>query len=794
MRLAVRTKLGLYVALILVLGASVGGYLYVLTRSIDGRVREVTEVDEPTSAAAFEMETNLIGTGFAVLGYLHDRDPLHLERIRDDEGDFEASQQQYLRLADFPGSGELAARIQTGYEQFRLTADELITLEDEQTAKMDLLLENFDRLDEILDEQRQASAVAGTADDSMKLHAAHEMEINTNGIAKGLGNFLRTHHQRYEARIQKDEQDFNEFLAVYRKTQLLPQERVWASKIGTLFDETVDLSREIIALDKTKEERLREFVQIRRELDVILDDEIQVLTTRDLAEAGDAVHASVSQIGTVIVVGVIGAVGVAILAVLAIARSITGPVGRLAEATQAVGRGDLSRRVEIESRDEFGMLGESFNRMVADLERSTGELETLNRELDQRVAQRTAESTSAEERALRALEELKLTQDNLVQAEKMSAVGGLVAGVAHELNNPLTVVVGFSELLLERDLDPGAQQSAQWISDEARRAALIVQNLLAFARKQEVRSAPVDVNQALTATLDLKGYDLRVSNIEVEMELAPDLPPIMADVNQLQSVFLNLISNAQYSITAAHDRGTLRVKTELLDGEVGVAIADDGSGIAAEDLRKVFDPFFTTKPVGTGTGLGLSICHGIVAEHGGRIWVESDYLRGATFHTAFPVAPSQPEGEDIRQPQPEELASVPVGGRVLVIDDEEAIRDLVTAALSKAGHQVDGLHDAGAALDLLGRASFDIVLVDIKMPGMNGPEFYRELAQRAPDMISRVVFMTGDTVSERTREFLERSERPVVEKPFDIETLQRTVAQVLATRSRTEPGAAVASG
>ena len=783
MRLTVRAKMTLFMGFIVLIGAVAGTILAIQIRAIDERIREVTEVDEPISVAAFEMEINLIGTGFAVLGYLHDRDPLHLERIRNDEADFEEYQRQYQELAYLPGSEELAARIESGYAHFRELADELIALEDEQTGKMDLVLTNFDRLDEILDEQIQASIEVGAPGDAIKVHAALEMEINTNGIAKGLGNFLRTHDPQYEARVLKDEQDFNQFLAVYRDTELSPQERVWASEIETLFDETVDLSQEIIELDKVKEERLTQFVQIRRELDVILDDEIQVEVARDLAEAKDAVHASVSRIDTVIAAVVTGAVALTVVAGLVIGRSITQPVARLAEATRAVGRGDLSRRVDIRSKDEFGMLGESFNRMVEDLERSTGELETLNQELDLHVAARTAESRASEERAVVALEQLKLTQDSLVQAEKLTAVGQLVAGVAHELNNPLTGVIGFSELLLRADLAPDAKRSAEWISQEARRAAAIVQNLLSFARKREVESERLDLNGVLTATLGLKNYDLRASSIAVQVDLAPGLPAIMADVNQLQSVFLNLISNAQYSMTAAHDRGTLRVKTEQLDGVVRVTIADDGSGIETANLSKVFDPFFTTKPVGTGTGLGLSICHGIIAEHGGRIWVESEYEQGATFYVEFPAAIDGAAGED-DHPQPAERAPGQPGARILAIDDEQVIRDLVTATLSKAGYLVETQADARAALDLISRTDYDLLLVDVKMPGMSGPEFYEALATKFPEMTSRVVFVTGDTVSQRTSEFLDWTRRPVIEKPFDVAELETLVAEQLARPSR----------
>ena len=787
MRLTIKTKLGLYIGLLLSLGTLFGLVTYIQAQAIDQRVREVTEVVEPTSAAAFEMEINLIGTGFALLGYLHDRDPLHLERLRDDESDFEAYQQIYLQLADFPGSGELARRIETGYAQFRDMADELIAIEDEQTEKMSKLLANFDRLDEILDEQIQVSIDTDTPEGSRKLRAALEMEINTNGIAKGLGNFLRTHKPQYELRVQKDEQDFKRYLEIYRNTQLSPQEQLWASEIEVVFGETVELSEEVIALDKVKEETLERFVQIRRELDVVLDDEIQAITTMELAAAKDAVHASVSQIDLVIILALVASLLIALLAGFVVARNITRPVGQLVEATRAVGRGDLSHRVNIRVNDEFGILGESFNHMVEDLQRSNAELEALNSELDQRVAQRTSEASAAEARAVKAFEELKLTQNSLVQSEKLSAIGELVAGVAHELNNPLTGVLGFSELLLRADLDPDSRQSVKWIAGEARRAADIVQNLLAFARKHDVRATRLNLNQLVAATLGIRSYDFRVSNIEVAQDLTPDLPEIMADANQIQTVLLNLVSNAQFAMTDAHGRGTLRVSTEQVDEMVRVVISDDGPGMKPEELSKVFDPFFTTKEVGTGTGLGLSICHGIVAEHGGRIWVESEYGKGAAFYLEFPVATDDPEGKGDSERKPEEQPTTRSGMRVLVIDDEPVIRDLVETTLGKAGHLVDVRNDAKAALDLIDDTNYDLMLVDIKMPGMDGEEFYRLLSGMSPTLADRVVFMTGDTVSRRTRKFLDWADRPVIEKPFDIETLESLVAhQLLAYPVRVE--------
>ena len=319
------------------------------------------------------------------------------------------------------------------------------------------------------------------------------------------------------------------------------------------------------------------------------------------------------------------------------------------------------------------------------------------------------------------------------------------------------------------------------IESEAQRAAKIVQNLLSFARNQENETEPLDLNEVIAATLEMKSYDHRVNNIEVETALTTDLPKIRADKSQMQSVILNLIGNAQDAMTAAHGKGMLTIRTKRDGDNVLVAISDDGSGIKPEYLGRLFDPFFTTKEVGKGTGLGLSICHGIVTGQGGRIWVESEYGKGATFYLAFEVAPESPE-EDEAKLEPE--APVSVRGRILVINDEAVIRDLAAGALSQAGHRVEGASSGREALEQLDRATYDLLLLDMKMPEMDGKEFFQALSHRASNLASRVIFVTGDTVSASTRKFLETSGRPSLQKPFDLEELERLVAQELEKASQ----------
>ena len=384
------------------------------------------------------------------------------------------------------------------------------------------------------------------------------------------------------------------------------------------------------------------------------------------------------------------------------------------------------------------------------------------------------ELRKSDEKSVKALEELELAQRSLVQAEKMAALGELVAGVAHELNNPLTGIIGFSQLLLNFDLDPEVRQDVERIDLEAHRTARVVQNLLSFARMQELQNQPVDLNNVLARTLEIKSYDLRINNIEVDIQLAQHLPAILADPGQMQMIFLNLINNARDAISLALGRGTLRVRTDHVGNKVRVAIGDDGPGIPSEHLGRLFTPFFTTKPVGKGTGLGLSICHGIVTSHGGCIWVESEYGSGATFYMEFPIAQDAAEGESQDEEHKPEVADA--GGRILVIDDEQVIRDLVVAALTKRGYQVETQADAREVLKTMGGSSYDLLLVDLKMPGMDGKEFFKTLTLRRPELASRVIFLTGDRLSVETQEFVKFAGRPVIAKPFDLDALSVMVA------------------
>ncbi|MGB2828013.1 MAG: PAS domain S-box protein [Dehalococcoidales bacterium] len=238
---------------------------------------------------------------------------------------------------------------------------------------------------------------------------------------------------------------------------------------------------------------------------------------------------------------------------------------------------------------------------------------------------------------IRDISERKKMEEQLIVTDRLASIGELASGVAHELNNPLTGIIGFSELLLKKNIAEEIKEDLKIINREAQRTALVVRNLLTFARRHETSKEPVDINQAIQSVLDLRAYEQKVHNIEVVANFDPNLPKTTADLFRLQQVFINIIINAEHFMTEAHGKGTLTITTESDGDVIRASFADDGPGIREENIRHLFDPFFTTKEVGKGTGLGLSICHGIVTEHGGQIYAESESKKGATFTLELPV-------------------------------------------------------------------------------------------------------------------------------------------------------------
>jgi signal transduction histidine kinase len=367
----------------------------------------------------------------------------------------------------------------------------------------------------------------------------------------------------------------------------------------------------------------------------------------------------------------------------------------------------------------------------------------------------------------------------LLQAEKLAALGQTISGVAHELNNPLATILTWAERLASREVDATTRRGIETILAESERAARIVRNLLTFARKRQSTRSMVDINHVLRDTLALRAYEQRVTNITVIDALASGLPQVFADAHQVQQVLLNLVINAEQAMLLAHGRGTLVVRTwhERDQGAVVLEINDDGPGVPEDVQPKIFDPFFTTKEVGQGTGLGLTVAYAIVQEHGGRIRVESPHGRGASFFIEFPTKAGR-----VREPAPapndppfEALA----GTRVLVVEDEPALAAAVAEALTDAGFLVDRAGDGEEALARVGERAYDLVVCDLKMPRLDGMSFYRAIALTSPDLARRVIFVTGDVAGTDAERFLAQSGCRWLAKPFRLGDLLRAARDAL---------------
>jgi signal transduction histidine kinase/CheY-like chemotaxis protein len=425
----------------------------------------------------------------------------------------------------------------------------------------------------------------------------------------------------------------------------------------------------------------------------------------------------------------------------------------------------------------------------------------------------------------------RVFQSKLLQTEKLAALGQMVTGIAHELSNPLTSILGYAQRLFLRSDADGKSEEARQIFQEAERAGTILRQLLMTARDSRPDRRPISLNAVVTRTMELQKFNLAAEKIEIELSLDPSLPSVLGDAGQLQQVLMNLIGNSRQAIEQRGKGGKIRVATHHAAAQVQLEISDDGPGIPATIASRIFDPFFTTKPAGIGTGLGLAVVLGIVREHGGQVKVTSPPGRGATFVLEFPavaaahrsthqsVYPSLDRTAPIQTisqqaSPPASIASPAIGSgllhrdavasrrasarqlpsaapadaplaswagaRVLVVEDEPTVARLISDVLEDEGLCVEALLDGREALERAAEQDFDLVICDMKMPELDGEHFYKSLAASGNPLSRRFLFVTGDVVATHTHDFLERNQLPHVAKPFRVEELTEKVRRVLS--------------
>lgn len=382
-----------------------------------------------------------------------------------------------------------------------------------------------------------------------------------------------------------------------------------------------------------------------------------------------------------------------------------------------------------------------------------------------------------------ASQQIERQRDALRQSEKLSAMGSLLAGVAHELNNPLAIVMGRASLLEEKCDDPALLADVQRIREAAERCGRIVRTFLNMARSKPATRENVSLNDLTRAAAEMLNYSYRSHGIEMRLQLADELPSVKADGDQVGQIVLNLLVNAQQALAACEGERRVFIETgvearrENREPRVWLRVSDNGPGVPVELRGKLFEPFFTTKPEGIGTGLGLAMSRSLARDHGGDLTLEpTSHQGGASFRLNLPIS-----GEPVQESAPVPLQAVDAAlqTRVLVVDDESEITELMREILESAGYEVATAESGAVALALLETARFDAIVSDLRMPDMDGATLWREIDQHHPQLSRRMLFVTGDTLSPGAREFLRKAKCAGLDKPFSKADLLAAVGRLV---------------
>lgn len=439
-------------------------------------------------------------------------------------------------------------------------------------------------------------------------------------------------------------------------------------------------------------------------------------------------------------------------------RAVAHPLQRLTTYFDQISRGNLAVQIDTSRTDEFGRVFTALN----DTQTKLASLREQEREHERRA----------------------------IASHRLAAVGELAAGVAHEVNNPLHAISGFAEMLLaEGGLPQEVRDDLEIIRAEARRAGTIVRNMLAFARQEVPEKRALDLADVIHQVLKLRGTQLDLANVGVELDLDPEAPRVYADSYQLQQVLHNLVTNAGQAVQHAFGSGAVRIRLRPAGDMVELVVEDTGPGLSPEVMEKMFSPFFTTKGVGEGTGLGLSVTHGIVQEHGGEIRAENWGLPpvlggnrgagGARITIRLPRAEEEVETELV-VPPPHDKVGADRTRRVLLVEDEQPIATVVRKFLQRKGYEVEVCSRAEDAVERLrGEKAFDAILSDCKMPGMGGEGLYRWIEQNRPELRRTLIFSSGDRAAPGTHHFLEETGCPVLPKPYELSELGVKLAEII---------------
>lgn len=593
---------------LLILVLTVSGFItFRQVVRIDADLIQIVEIEEPLEQAVLEMEINAGETARAVLGYVQDLAPEHLEVMRDSEADFAIFAARFERLAETAEERRLGREVATLYADFKTLGEEIVALAGERRALLQVLRKDVKEIDEIIDERLQKTIDRTGPEAMKKLEAALDMEINIDEAFAAIEGYVLYPDAALRAEAADAERDFERFEALYRETSLSGEEGRWLDRIHTDFTDAVTAGRRIMAVTDELRLKLGKFEAHLIAMDTLLDDRIQPLIHAETIKA--AQDAAASTTAAAFWLAVMGAIAVSIAGASGwwISGGVVKPLRELVRGTEIVGGGHLDHRIDVKTGDEFGHLAAAFNRMTENLQGSA--------------------------------KQLRAAQDDLLRKERLAALGQITATVSHELRNPLGTIRTSIFGVRERTRGLGLERALDRIDRSITRCDEIIADLLEFTRTRELAREATAFDGWLDGVLDEQhipdGVALRRDlGAGVELDIDPE---------RLRRAVINLIDNACQAVTdGAADGGRERVvaiETRAADGRLELAVADTGPGIPADVLPKVFEPLFSTRSFCV--GLGLPTVRQIVEQHGGGIDITSEEGRGTRAVLWLPLGKSE---------------------------------------------------------------------------------------------------------------------------------------------------------
>ncbi len=618
-RITVSAKLAIAVAVPLLSLLAMATTFYAHSNRVDRALANLVDVDEPLVDAAYAIEANTLKSGFASLGYIHDRDPIHRERMQNELLAYQLALDRFQSLAATDQRREQVERLGVLGQTYRKLAESLLDETDVLAMRLEEFNVALEEIDTTLDERLQPSVKADDPQALAKLHAVMELEVNVNGIAKGVQQLMTKRTAEAQRRIDEDTDDFRRFLKEYRDIVVDEEEMRLADEVEKGFERAVALAHEIVDLRHARDTRIDELVVVSNAFEKLVEDEIiedvhaalrqQQASVREMAS-----KAYMLTIATVLISLCVGG-GIGFVVV----RGLRDSVGRLVDGSKALGRGELDYRMEVRSNDELQDVAEAFNQMATDLDSSHNALRQSNRELERRVAKRT--------------EDLSRSNANLEQFAYVAS---------HDLQEPLRKVASCCQALAEDYADKLDDEGREWIAfavDGATRMRRLVSDLLEFSRVSTRGKAaePTDANRACQAALN--NLAAAVEERDAQIVCRP-LPTVLADAGQLAQLFQNLVGNSiKY---CRDDQPVIEIGAEPSDDLWQFYIKDNGIGIAPEFHERIFQIFqrLHRQDEYPGTGVGLAICRRVVERLGGKLWVQSQSGQGSTFFFTLPAVSS----------------------------------------------------------------------------------------------------------------------------------------------------------